>query len=206
MTALSLTGTEPSRAPDNQIPESPEVVDLVDRCVAARDPAAFGALYDRFLDRVYRYLYYRVGNRPDAEDLAEQVFTKAWDAIPRFRWQGKPFLAWLYRLAHNVLVDHVRTHKPVISLDNDDRPIEIASDASTRELERQLDADLLGRAISQLTADQQQVIVLRFIEGYDSVQIARIMDKREGAIRALQLRALLRLRRVLDKQGEVGLT
>jgi RNA polymerase sigma-70 factor (ECF subfamily) len=180
-------------------------VALVNRVVVSRDPNAFGELYDRFIDRVYRYLYFRTASHPEAEDLTEQVFLKAWEAIGRYQWQGRPFLAWLYRLAHNTHIDHVRTHKPTTSLNNDERPIELASPAAAVELARTLDADLLAQALGQLTPDQQQVIVMKFIEGMDNEQIALTMDKREGAIRALQMRALMSLRRVLEQQGERGL-
>jgi RNA polymerase sigma-70 factor (ECF subfamily) len=201
---LSLSGTDASHAPDNNIPDEPAVVALVDRAVATRDQVAFGALYDRFLDRVYRYLYYRTGSQVEAEDLTEQVFLKAWEAIDRFRWQGRPFQAWLYRLAHNVHIDHLRSKRQTISLNDEERPIELASEAATAELAQRLDADLLARAVRQLTPEQQQVIILRFMDGFENAQIAQLMNKREGAIRALQLRALLSLRRILDGQVERG--
>ena len=199
---MSLTGTEQSHSID--VPDDPLVVALVNRVVVSRDANAFGELYDRYVERVYRYLYFRTGSHPEAEDLTEQVFLKAWEAIGRYRWQGRPFLAWLYRLAHNSHIDHVRTQKPTTSLTNDERPLDVPSQAAQVELARTLDADLLTRALGQLTPDQQQVIVMKFIEGMDNDQIAASMDKREGAIRALQMRALMSLRRVLELQGEVG--
>lgn len=210
--AQAITASEPrplfpvetpsSHAPDTFIPDEPEVVALVERAVTARDQEAFGALYDLYLTRIYRYLYFRAGSQPDAEDLAELVFLKAWEAIDRFRWQGRPFVAWLYRLAHNVLVDHLRQRRPIVSLTDDEHPLDLPSEAAAGELARQLDADVLARAISQLTVEQQEVIVLKFIEGLDNVQIALSMDKREGAIRALQLRALLSLRRILQTSSQ----
>lgn len=178
------------------------VVALVDRVVADRDPTAFGELYDLFVDRVYRYLYFRTGQRAEAEDLTEQVFLKAWEAIGRYRWQGRPFLAWLYRLAHNVHIDHVRKQRPTTSLTDDNHPIDVPSEVAATELGRRLDADLIARALAQLTTEQRRVIVLKFIEGLGNAEIACIMNKREGAIRALQMRALLSLRRVLEMQGE----
>jgi RNA polymerase sigma-70 factor, ECF subfamily len=199
---LSVTGTEPSQPIEG--PDDPLVVALVNRVVASRDPNAFGELYDRYIERVYRYLYFRTGNHSEAEDLTEQVFLKAWEAMGRYRWQGRPFLAWLYRLAHNAHIDHVRSQKPTTSLNNDDRPLDLPSTAASVELARTLDADLLAHALSHLTPDQQQVIVMKFIEGLDNEQIAQTMDKREGAIRALQMRALISLRRVLERQGEHG--
>jgi RNA polymerase sigma-70 factor (ECF subfamily) len=179
-------------------------VELVDRVVAARDARAFGELYDRFVERVYRYLYFRTGSHPEAEDLTEQVFLKAWEAIGRYRWQGRPFLAWLYRLAHNAHIDHVRSQRPTTSLTNDQRPLDLPSTSASVELRRALDAEVIAGALAQLTVEQQQVIVMKFIEGLDNEQIAQCMDKREGAIRALQMRALMSLRRVLESQGESG--
>jgi RNA polymerase sigma-70 factor (ECF subfamily) len=199
---LSVPGVQPS--PSTEGPDDPHVVALVNRVVGSHDANAFGELYDLFVERVYRYLYFRAGSHPEAEDLTEQVFLKAWEAIGRYRWQGRPFLAWLYRLAHNAHIDHVRSQKPTTSLNNDDRPIELPSAAAAVELTRALDADLLGRALGELTPDQQQVIVMKFLEGLDNEQIAENMNKREGAIRALQMRALMSLRRVLEHQGEHG--
>jgi RNA polymerase sigma-70 factor (ECF subfamily) len=199
---LSVRGTEPSQLGDE--PDEPVVVGLVDRVVATHDADAFGELYDRFVERVYRYLYFRTGSHPEAEDLTEQVFLKAWEAIGRYRWQGRPFLAWLYRLAHNVHIDHVRSTRPTTSLSNDQRPLDIPSPSAPLELARALDAEMLAGALNELTFEQQQVIVMKFIEGLDNEQIAQTMDRREGAIRALQMRALLSLRRVLEKQGEYG--
>jgi RNA polymerase sigma-70 factor, ECF subfamily len=199
---LTVPGTEPSQPAES--PDDLYVVELVDRVVAARDARAFGELYDRFVERVYRYLYFRTGSHPEAEDLTEQVFLKAWEAIGRYRWQGRPFLAWLYRLAHNTHIDHVRSQRPTTSLTNDQRPLELASTSASAELGRALDAEVIAGALAQLTPEQQQVIVMKFIDGLDNEQIAQCMDKREGAIRALQMRALMSMRRVLERQGENG--
>ncbi len=198
---------EHGQSQDTQVnpPDEAAVVALVDRAVSTRDAEAFGALYDHFVDRVYRYLYYRAGNHAEAEDLTEQVFLKAWEAIDRFQWHGRPFLAWLYRLAHNAHIDYLRRRRATTSLNDDDSPIDLPSEEATRELARRLDADLLATAMAQLTLEQQQVLVLKFMEGFDTDQIARMMDKREGSIRALQMRALQSLRRVLAQQGEPGL-
>lgn len=199
---MFVTGTQSS--PSIEGPDDPRVVGLVNSVVVSRDSDAFGELYDLFVERVYRYLYFRTGSHPEAEDLTEQVFLKAWEAIGRYRWQGRPFLAWLYRLAHNAHIDHVRSQKPTTSLNNDDHPVELPSSAAAVELSRALDADLLARALGELTPDQQQVIVMKFLEGLDNEQIAQNLAKREGAIRALQMRALMSLRRVLEHQGEFG--
>ncbi len=187
----------------DSVRDEPALAALVERA-ARRDQAAFAALYDLFLGPMYRYVYYRVGNRADAEDIAEQVFLQAWAAIDRFRWQGKPFVAWLYTLAHNLVVDWRRRSHPTQSLDNDEHPIDLRSTTAERALSQSLDADLLAPAIRRLTPEQQQVITLKFVAGLDTAQVATVMNKREGTIRALQLRALQRLRRDLERQGEQG--
>lgn len=199
---MSVPGTEPSQPIEG--PDEPSIVRLVDRVVASHDADAFGELYDRFVERVYRYLYFRTGSHPEAEDLTEQVFLKAWEAIGRYRWQGRPFLAWLYRLAHNAHIDQVRSSRPTTPLSADERTLELASHSASNEMARTLDAQVLADALCQLTPEQQQVIIMKFIEGLDNEQIAQTMDRREGAIRALQMRALMSLRRVLEKQGEHG--
>jgi RNA polymerase sigma-70 factor (ECF subfamily) len=185
--------------------DEPAIVALVERA-RRRDQVAFTALYDQFLGPVYRYVLYRVGSRLDAEDLSEQVFLQAWAAIDRFRWQGKPFLAWLYTLAHNLVIDWRRRAKPVQSLDDDDYPLDPESLSAARAMTQWLDADLLAPAIGQLTPDQQEVINLKFVQGFDTSQVARLMGKSEGTIRALQFRALHSLRRELERQGERGST
>jgi RNA polymerase sigma-70 factor, ECF subfamily len=192
-----VSSADPSAADD------PRIVALVARAVA-RDQAAFAELYDLHLDRVYRYVYYRTANQTDAEDLTEQVFLQAWAAIERFRWRGKPFLAWLYAVAHNAVVDWRRRATPNHSLDDANNPIDVESTSATQAMSRWIDADLLANAIKRLTPEQQQVITLKFLDGFDTAQIAQLMDKREGTIRALQLRALQSLRRELERQG-IGL-
>jgi len=186
---------------DRLAADDPQVVGLVGRAVA-RDQAAFAELYDRYLDRVYRYVFHRTGSRTDAEYLTEQTFLQAWAAIERFRWQGKPFLAWLYTVAHNLVIDWRRHSAQSQTLDDDEHPIDMESTSAARELVDWIDAELLADAIKRLTPEQQQVIILKFIDGFDTARVAQIMHKREGTVRALQLRALQSLRRHLERQGE----
>src|SRR5205823_764170 len=177
------------------------VIALVARAVA-RDQAAFAELYDLYVGHVYRYTFYRTAKRADAEDLTEQVFLQAWAAVERFRWQGKPFVAWLYTVAHNVVIDWRRRATPSCSLDDGDNPIEVECASARQAMSQWIDADLLANAIKRLTPEQQQVITLKFLDGFDTAQVADIMNKREGTIRALQLRALQSLRRELERQDE----
>jgi RNA polymerase sigma-70 factor (ECF subfamily) len=196
------TATLDSRVSASQLTaDDPRIVDLVDRAVR-RDQAAFAELYDLHVSRVYRYAFYRTGKRSDAEDVTDQVFLQAWAAIDRFRWKGKPFVAWLYVLAHNAVIDWRRRAAPSESLDDSELPLRMASEEASLELTRWMDTELLAGAISHLTPDQQQVIILKFVDGLDTAEVARLMNRREGTIRALQMRALQSLRRVLERQGE----
>jgi len=153
------------------------VPDVIARAKAG-DRGAFAELYDRHIDSVYRYLLYRVREPSDAEDLASEVFTRAFANIHRYRWQGKSFLAWLYTIARNAVTDRRRRERPMVDLDN---------------------AYGVG-AVKHLTTEQQEVIVLRFVENMSSRQVAQVLGKNEGAIRALQFRALGRLRKLLTSE------
>jgi RNA polymerase sigma-70 factor (ECF subfamily) len=167
--------------------------------VATQDRAAFGQLFDRFGGQIYAYLYARCGQRADAEDLTEQVFLHAWQAIGRYRWQGRPFVAWLYRLAHNAHIDLVRRGRPLASLETVAELPQLASPAGEGDLGTPVGAEALAQAVRHLTPKQQQVLHLRFTADLDTGEIAALMGEREGAIRALQMRALQRLRRLLTQ-------
>jgi RNA polymerase sigma-70 factor (ECF subfamily) len=169
---------------------------LVERA-RRRDREAFGALYDLHGEAVYRYLYYRLGNSAECEDLTEQVFLKAWEAIDRYEWRGRPFLAWLYRVAHNTLVDYRRAERPSVPLDDAVLERTDADDA----LEQALTSQQLAAALQQLTPEQAQVITLRFFAGWSNAEIAREMDRQETAVRALQLRGFMALRRILTREN-----
>jgi RNA polymerase sigma-70 factor (ECF subfamily) len=171
------------------------------RRAARGDKQAFGSLYELYLEPIYRYVYYRVGNHSDAEDLTEMVFLKAWEQLPR---AGKGaavrnFRAWIYRIAHNLVVDRHRTRKPFTSLDQHDRlPAPVASPETLAEYTEQSAA--LQTAIAQLEPDHQQVIVLRFVNQLSHAETARILGKKEGHVRVLQYRALQKLRELLSKE------
>ena len=149
---------------------------------------AFGQIYDGCVDRVYRFVYFRVSDEPTAEDLTSQVFLKAWQNLGRYRPTG-PILAWLYAIARNTVIDHYRTFKQTVSLD-EAAPI-AAEDGRLDELvEFQFEMQSLQESMQYLTEEQQEVLILKFIAEFDTDQIARKMGKSEGAIRALQMRAL----------------
>jgi RNA polymerase sigma-70 factor (ECF subfamily) len=161
------------------------------------DAEAFGQLYDACIDRVYRFIFFRVSDEPTAEDLTSQVFLKAWQNLGRYQPKG-PFLAWLYAIARNTVIDHYRTHKQTVSLD-EAAPIAANDDKLDDLIELKFEVNSLQESLQYLTEEQQEVITLKFIAEYDTDQIARKMGKSEGAIRALQMRALQALAKVLNK-------
>lgn len=172
---------------------------LIQRAVAG-DTEAYGELYRLNLDAIYRYVYYRVGLEQDAEDLAAIVFMKAWEALGNYRDFGYPFSSWLYRIAHNVVVDHHRRLNSKADI-VEDVPLELIETDVETTLEKIIEHEeqrTLANAIAQLSPDQQQVVILRFIEGFSHAEIAEILGKNEGTCRMIQHRALNTLGRLLN--------
>lgn len=162
------------------------------------DAAAFGRLYDALGDRVYRYIFFRVGDEQTAEDLTSQVFLKAWEDLRRYRPTG-PFAAWLYTIARNTVIDHYRTRRSTVSLD------EVASRIGhdpvvEATVDLHLEAKSLHAAMQLLTDEQREVLNLKFMADLDTAEIASHMRKTEGAIRALQMRALQALARIMHSE------
>jgi len=170
---------------------------LVDRAKTG-DAEAFGALYDRFRPEIFRYLVVRVRDQDVAEDLVQQVFLKAWRAIPRYEHRGAPFRAWLYRMAHNQMVDFFRTRRPTTDLEGVDLPE--PSEAEERVLVGEMN-DALQAAMERLSEDHREVLVLRFLMEKSAREIGEIMGRKEVTVRGLQMRALLALRREIESQG-----
>jgi RNA polymerase sigma-70 factor (ECF subfamily) len=175
----------------------PEIEKLIDKAVGG-DGEAFGRLYDMHVDRVYRHICYRIGNTADAEDLTQQVFIKAWDAIGRYKRTAVPFLAWLIRISQNLVIDFYRSKKSETSIDD----VVITSTPETDPehiVEKEFNQSYMRQAIKQLQSDQQQVILMRFIEDLTYPEIAAVMGKSEGAIRVIQHRGLVKLKTILEK-------
>ena len=164
------------------------------------DRGALAALYKEYQPRIYRYIAYRVGDAAVADDLTAEVFVSMVKNIRQYEDRGRPFLAWLYAVAGNVVKMHYRSQGkvefeplPDEMIDQEPTPAEIAQSRLTQER--------LVAAMPRLTEEQRQVILLKFIEGFDNNEIAAVMVKSEGAIRIMQHRALLALRRVLAEEA-----
>ncbi len=170
---------------------------LVQRAVNG-DRDAFGEIYLQLLDRIYRYIYFHIGNEQDAEDLTEKVFLNAWKALPGYQMNGCPLTGWIYRIAHNTVVDFLRSRTRSDAVSMDDELEETLGCEDILQATALEDAHALASAIARLTEEQRQVIILRFIEGFSHAEIAGILDKSEGACRMLQSRALAALNRLLE--------
>lgn len=170
---------------------------LVERAING-DKAAFGLLYERHLDQIYRYIFFRVGNPADAEDLTEDVFVSVWQALPDFSNDSQSaFLSWLYRIAHNRVVDHYRKRQPQNWTSEQFAREEAPTPSVEETAHLNRDVERLAEAIAQLDATEQQVIVLRFIEGRSHSEVAEMIGKSEGASRVIQYRALVKLKELL---------
>jgi len=161
---------------------------------------AFSLLYEAMFDRVYRYILVRVGSAADAEDLAQEVFLRAMRALPSYQFRGRPFAAWLFRIAHNTVVDRHRQRGGVVNVSLDDAEPVVSSEDLPQETLLNLDLEQVGKAMSRITDLQREVIRCRFIAELSLAETAEVMDKDVNAIKALQHAALKSLRRELERQ------
>ena len=173
-----------------------EIVELVVRATH-RDFEAFGELYGIYLDRIYKYVLGHLGERMAAQDIMEEVFLKAWKAIDSCKGREQTFSAWLYRIAHNHLIDYLRKRQKRQTTEISVENLADIDDVGQR-MELKMEQQRLLEAISGLPDNQRQVIILRFIEGIDNREAGRIMGKSEGNIRIIQMRALRALRNRLS--------
>lgn len=160
------------------------------------DETAFTKLYDHYFDRIYRHIFYRVSQPQDAEDLTQQVFLQAWRGIKRYRQTGSPFAAWLFTIAHHVVVSFYRRAKNTRPLD--EQVAEWPMDGVLGSDEIQLEHDRVRQAMRLLKTEYQQVLAMRFLEDLGYRDIAAALGRSEGNVRVMQHRALNELRRRLD--------
>ena len=161
------------------------------------DQEAFAQLYEEHFDRIYRYLVLRIEDKMEAEDMTQQVFLKALRSISSFKWKGISFSAWLFRIAHNQMVDYLRkkTRRATVPLDES----QASSDSNPQLVaEHRLDVEQLVSATKRLTEAQREVISLRFAGELSIAQVAKVMGKSEGAVKALQHSAIAALRKALS--------
>src|SRR5918995_6514429 len=160
------------------------------------DPRAFGRLFDHYHGSVYRYIVSRVHRPADAEDLTQLVFVKALEALPRYESRGVPFGGWLFRLARNSVIDHVRTRHDHADLAAAETHVGSAAGPDEVTVAR-LELDEVADALASLTDEQRDAIALRFFAGLSAREAAAVMGKQEGTVRGLQFRAIAALRRQL---------
>jgi len=170
--------------------------------VTKRDPSAFGELYERYVDRIYNYVYYRVSNVHDAEDLTSRTFYRALSHLHTYEDRGVPLSAWLYRIAHNLVANwhRDRSRRPVVALDHmvlKSRDSEWPDDVA----ESQDNTRFLREGMRKLDPARQELLVLKFSQGLSNAKIGEIMGRSEGAIKSLYHRTLLALRKELAKKG-----
>jgi RNA polymerase sigma-70 factor, ECF subfamily len=171
---------------------------LVERAQAG-DRAALEELYLIHFDRIYSYLHLSVGNRHDAEDLTNQTFVKMLESIERFEWRTVPISAWLFRIAHNLAVDHFRAGRRWQPEEEPPEPRGSAERSAEEAALQSLGRKSMLEMIEELSPDQQQVLTLKFVFGFVNAEVATVLGKTEGAVKSLQHRALASLQRQLAR-------
>jgi RNA polymerase sigma-70 factor (ECF subfamily) len=164
---------------------------------------AFGLLYDIHVEAIYRFVYLKIGSKADAEDITQQVFLNAWQNIHRYRYQGFPFSSWLYKIAHNAVIDFYRSHnlRADIDLESAEEIIQENEAEQKNKTDYNLDLEKIKKAIRQLPADQQSIIIMRFVDDLPIKEIARILEKNEGTIRVIQHRALKQIKKICNPKS-----
>lgn len=171
-----------------------QIRDLVEQAQLG-DRSALEELYLIHFDRIYSYLHMSVGSRHDAEDLTTQTFVKMLESIGRFRWRSAPFSAWLFRIAHNLAMDHFRARRRWQPEEEIPEPVGVEEDSAEEQALASIgDASLL-ELIARLSPEQRQVLTLKFVFRFSNGEAAAILDKTEGAVKSLQHRALATLHR-----------
>ena len=160
------------------------------------DEEALAELYEKYFDKIYRYVVIKIGNRIEAEDLTQQVFINMLRSISSYKWKGKPFSAWLFRIAHNLVVDYLR-RKSKLKTDSIEG-MEVRDNSNPQmEIEHKSEVERVLLATKRLTEAQREVISLRFTSELAIAEVANIMGKSQGAIKALQHSAIIALRKAL---------
>ncbi len=173
-------------------------VQVLVRRAQAKDKTAFGELYELFCPKIYGYIAYHLNGRTEAaEDLTEEVFMKALQNLGSFQFREVPFSSWLYRIAHNHLIDYIRSSKRHQSVTLDDAEHLLFE---RDRLDGRLDRDLLSAALAKITDEQRQIVLMRVVQGLTIAETAKAVGKSEDSIKQLQSRGLKALKRVMGPQ------
>ena len=178
-----------------------QVRKLVERAQQG-DRAALEELYLIHFDRIYSYLHMSVGNRHDAEDLTTQTFLKMLESIGKFRWQSAPFSAWLFRIAHNLAMDHFRARRRWQPEEEVPEPPGEEEPSAELQAMHSIGRQSMLALIEDLSSEQQQVLTLKFVFNFQNADVATILGKTEGAIKSLQHRALVSLQKQIQQEQE----
>lgn len=183
--------------------EPAEEARLIER--AKTDPSAYGELYERYVKKIYSYIYYRTGNEHDAEDLTARVFFRAMENIDRYTARGLPFSAWLYRIAHNLVANwHRDRSRQKVSPLHDAAVYSLWAEAPESLAESREEREWLLGAIQRLPGDRQQLLLLKFIERMSNAEIGLVLGRSEGAVKSLYHRTLVSLRDELNSGAPNG--
>jgi RNA polymerase sigma-70 factor (ECF subfamily) len=181
------------------------VRNLVKKAKGGRDAEAFGQIYDEYVDQIFRYIYYKVGNIPESQDLTGQTFLKAFENIESYEMRDVAFSSWLYRIAHNLVVDHFRRESKRESVSIDEQPPAASNHGNPAEtVMADLESERLYKAMQRLTHNQREVLVLKFIDNLSNNRVAEIMGMSVGAVKSTQKRGLLSLNRILGNSSGPG--
>jgi len=168
--------------------------------VRRQNEARLASLYQEYYDRIARYARVHIGDRTEAEDLAGEVFLKALDSLDSYQERGVPMQAWLFRIAHNLVVDHLRKKAKLKTVPIETIPLESNGDPM-KLAERNIELERVNRAMIQLTREQREVLGLRFLGGLTSREVGHILRKNDSAVREMQRAAIEKLRKLLTAEG-----
>lgn len=172
---------------------------VLDRAIGG-DEQAFGLLYQENVEKIYNYIYYRTGNKNDAEDLTSRVFQRALNHITKYKKTNVPFSAWLYRIAHNLVANWYRDSKKKKEVPIEDHAyLHVKSDIPEKEIEQKQEIEFLLKVLHELPHDRQMLLILKYVEDLTNKEIGQIMGKSEGAIKSLYHRTLIELREIIKK-------
>lgn len=164
------------------------------------DAEAFGLLYDHYLSPIYRFVYLKVSNVAETQDITHEVFLKAWKNIDQFSDQGHPFSSWLYQIARHHVIDFYRTRKHNLALEVVGEEKVPVVEMMEQHIDARLDMSRVKQALHRLNDDQQNVVIMRFMEGLSYPEIAEALNKTEGAIRIIQHRAINNLKQIVNEK------